>query len=505
MNKAGALIALTTALLVGCGMDTPPDRQQTQEVDPNGDTRGIIFLTEDYPPLSFQRDGTVTGLSVAVVRALMERTDTAGEIRMVAWDEGYKRVLEQPDTALFSTVMTPERKEQLQWVGPIAALNTNLYALADSDIQVGSLEQVRDVDQIAAVTDYYSEQFLKQENFANIQSHASETEAVKALLEGDAQLLISSNTVLPATLEKVGAGKDDIRNALTLSTDLAYIAFSPDTSSERIEQWQAALDAMKQESTFKQIYARWLPGDLPPGRFQLVTEQYPPITFMKDGQPAGFVTDMVREITKRLDMDERVRLTTWENAYNMALLHPDVVLFSAERTPQREDKFHWVGPVGRNTAILYARRGADIDIPDLEAARQVETIGTTTDWFTEQYLEKEGFDNLVSSPDPADNVHKLMEGEVQLSIFTDITVGEIAREAGYSMADLEPVLPVTSTDFYIALSRDTSRDIVDAWQKTLDQMKADGTFREIYHQYLPDADIDDLVPDAQPEQPLATE
>lgn len=505
MNKAGALIALATALLVGCGTDAPPDRQQTQEVDPDGGSRGITFLTEDYPPLSFQQDGDITGLSAAVVRALMERTDTAGEIRMVAWDEGYKRVLEQPDTALFSTVMTPERKEQLQWVGPIAALDTNLYALVDSNIQVRSLEQARDVEQIATVTDYYSEQFLEKEGFDNIQSHASEAGAVKALLEGDAQLLISSNTVLPAMLNQVGAGKDDLKNVLTLSTDLAYIAFSPKTSHERIEHWQAALDAMKQESAFNQIYARWLPGDLPPGRFQLVTEEYPPITFMKNGQPAGFVTDMVREIARRLDIDDRVRLTTWQNAYNMALLHPQVVLFSAERTPQREDKFHWVGPVGRNTAILYARRDADIDIPDLDAARQVEAIGTTTDWFTEQYLEEEEFDNLVSSPDPADNVRKLVEGEVQLSIFTDITVAEIAREAGYSMADLEPVLPVTSTDFYIALSRDTPREVVDAWQASLDKIKTDGTFGEIYHQYLPDADIDDLVPDTQSEEPRDTE
>ncbi len=195
-------------------------------------------------------------------------------------------------------------------------------------------------------------------------------------------------------------------------------------------------------------------------------------------------------------MDPRIRLTTWKNAYNMALVHPNVVLFSAERTPRREDKFHWVGPVGRNTALFYARQGSDIEVKTLDDARQVEAIGTTTDWFTEQHLQRQGFDNLVSSPDPTDSVRKLVNGDVQLAIFTDITVPAIVEEAGYSMKDLKPVLPVTSTDFYIALSRGTPRDRVEAWRTRLDELKADGSFREIYERYLPNAELDGLLPQA---------
>jgi len=38
-----------------------------------------------------------------------------------------------------------------------------------------------------------------------------------------------------------------------------------------------------------------------------------------------------------------------------------------------------------------------------------------------------------------------MNGEVQLSIFTDITIREIVRDAGYGMHDLEPVFSVVQT------------------------------------------------------------
>lgn len=182
-----------------------------------------------------------------------------------------------------------------------------------------------------------------------------------------------------------------------------------------------------------------------------------------------------------------------KNAYNMALLHPNVILFSAERTPEREELFHWVGPVGKNNSILYAKKGSEIEIKTLDDAKQVEAIATTTDWFNEQYLKKEGFTNLVSSKDPVENVRQLMKGDVNLSIFTDLTIPEIVKDAGYSMDDLEPVYTVIQTYFYIALSKDTRQEVHLAWQSALDALKEDGTFEEIYQRYLPDTDIDDLL------------
>ncbi|MCK9378222.1 MAG: ABC transporter substrate-binding protein, partial [Syntrophobacterales bacterium] len=153
----------------------------------------------------------------------------------------------------------------------------------------------------------------------------------------------------------------------------------------------------------------------------------------------------------------------------------------------------WVGPVGKNSAIFYAKKGSGIKIGSLEEARKVAAIATTTDWFTEQYLKSKGFTNLVSSPLPGANVKQLMKGEVQLAVFTDITVPEIVKNAGYGMDDLEPVFTVSNTYFYIAVSLGTPEETVRKWQSVLDGLKADGTFEKIYRRYLPNADLDDLL------------
>jgi len=226
---------------------------------------------------------------------------------------------------------------------------------------------------------------------------------------------------------------------------------------------------------------------------QMLTEEYPPVTFMKDGKVTGFVTDIVREIIARQGIPDNIRLISWDEAYNTALSNPNVVLFSAERTEKRENLFQWVGPVGKNSAIFYAKKGSGIKINGFEDAKKIAAIATTTNWFTEQYLKDKGFTNLVSSPLPISNVKQLMNGDVQLSIFTDITIPEIVKNAGYSMDDLEQVFTVSNTYFYIAVSRGTPVEMVKKWQSVLDGLKADGTFEKIYRFYIPNADLNDLL------------
>ncbi len=226
---------------------------------------------------------------------------------------------------------------------------------------------------------------------------------------------------------------------------------------------------------------------------KMLTEEYPPVTFMKDGRVSGLVTDVVREIISRQGIRDNIKLIPWEEAYKEALNNPNVVLFSTERTAKREKLFQWVGPVGKNSAIFYAKKGSGIRINSLEAARKMAAIATTTDWFTEQYLKSQGFTNLVSSPLPVTNVKQLMDGKVQIAIFTDITIPEIAKKAGYSMDALEPVFTVSNTYFYIAISLGTPVEVVNKWQSVLAGLKSDGTFEKIYRNYMPNADLTDLL------------
>jgi polar amino acid transport system substrate-binding protein len=52
---------------------------------------------------------------------------------------------------------------------------------------------------------------------------------------------------------------------------------------------------------------------------QMLTEEYPPVTFLKAGKVTGFVTDVVREIIARQGIPDSIRLMFWDEAYKTAL------------------------------------------------------------------------------------------------------------------------------------------------------------------------------------------
>jgi polar amino acid transport system substrate-binding protein len=485
MKKIGVgCLILSLVIFAGCA-----STMQTGAKKP----ADLKIYTEVYPPLNYTENGKVTGQATEVVRELMKRTGTEADIQIAPWEEGYQAVMEKPNTALFSVAMTPERKPLLQWVGPIAFLDANLYARKGSKIGVASLEDAKKLPKVVAVKDYYTEQLLRKEGFPNLESVATEEIAIRKLLNGEAQLFPSNNIAMPALLKQVGATMDDVESVLNLSTNMIYITFSKGTSPELVARWQKRLDEMKADGAFRRIYAKWLPAETSPGIIQLMTEEYPPVTFMKDGKVTGFVTDMVREIIGRQRIPDNIRLTSWRNGYDMAVINPNVALFSTERTKEREKLFQWVGPVGKNSAIFYAKKGSGIRVNSLDEARKVAAIATTANWFTEQDLKGRGFTNLVSAPLPINNVRQLIQGEVQLSVFTDITVAEIVKNAGYRMDDLEPVFTLSSSYFYIAMSLGTPLEMVKKWQSALDSLKADGTFEKIYRSYIPNADLKDLL------------
>src|ERR1039458_147276 len=118
----------------------------------------LKIYTESYPPLNFVENGKVTGLATEVVWELMKMTGMGADIQLVTGEEGYKAVMERPNVALFSVVMTPERKPFLQWVGPIAFLDTDFYARKGSEFGIKYLADAKKLPKIVVVKDHETSQ-----------------------------------------------------------------------------------------------------------------------------------------------------------------------------------------------------------------------------------------------------------------------------------------------------------------------------------------------------------
>ena len=77
----------------------------------------------------------------------------------------------------------------------------------------------------------------------------------------------------------------------------------------------------------------------PAGALELYTEENPPINFSRDGKPAGLTVEVVQELLRRTHTTAPIHIVPWARGYQEARTHPNVALFVAVRTAEREPLF----------------------------------------------------------------------------------------------------------------------------------------------------------------------
>jgi polar amino acid transport system substrate-binding protein len=102
----------------------------------------------------------------------------------------------------------------------------------------------------------------------------------------------------------------------------------------------------------------------------------PPGNFVdENGEITGLSVDYVREIQQRIGNTDDIQMIPWTRIYQTALRKPNIVFFSVARTPEREDKFHWIALVMPKPWTLYAKKGSGLQVKTLEDAKKVDAIG----------------------------------------------------------------------------------------------------------------------------------
>jgi polar amino acid transport system substrate-binding protein len=226
--------------------------------------QALSVITEDLPPLSFYKDGEVTGCSTEMVREIMKRVGENAPVEIKPWARGYKNAQGDGEVALFSTARTPEREDLFQWVGPISDITDSFYARYDSQLMISTLEDARSASKIAVLRESYTEQQLKNDGFTNLVSAKTPELAIRLVLTKRIPFLVASNLTIPSTLEKLGEKSNVLIPVFTVAKTKTYIAFSKNTPSDIVSKWQAALDEMKADGTFARIHQKYFPNDTPP-------------------------------------------------------------------------------------------------------------------------------------------------------------------------------------------------------------------------------------------------
>ncbi|CAH0537807.1 substrate-binding periplasmic protein [Vibrio marisflavi] len=220
----------------------------------------------------------------------------------------------------------------------------------------------------------------------------------------------------------------------------------------------------------------------------ILTEDYAPYNYQKNGQVTGFTTDVVKAILKDTgNQNLKIELYPWQRAYRMALNDKNILLYTMTRTEARDPLFKWVGPVAERTVWIWKlKKRQDIVVNTLEDAKKY-TITSVAKSAGTTYLKSQGFTDKQLNPIHKESltVAKFLAGRDDLILKPKLAMAYELNQLGETMSIVEPLFALpNSGSYYLAFSLDTPDSTVKLFQDSFDKLKQNGGYDEIYGKYV---------------------
>ena len=220
-------------------------------------------------------------------------------------------------------------------------------------------------------------------------------------------------------------------------------------------------------------------------KLTLLTEDWPPFNFRKNGEIVGISTDLVVATVKRAGFEYALKLKPWKRAYQDAIEAPNTLLYTTSRTENRENLFKWIGPLYPRQIVLYKLRSRDdIVIHHLDDLRDYK-VGVLRGGSVEEYFNSIGIMNYQTVSKEVQNIYKLFVNRVDLIPGSDMSMAFRMKETPYQFSDLQQVFVlIDKGGYYIAINKRTSDDVVARLHKAFNALIEEGFRQQITEKYL---------------------
>ncbi|MFZ6759798.1 substrate-binding periplasmic protein [Undibacterium sp. Ji50W] len=224
----------------------------------------LQIFTEDWPPISFGSGSKAEGMAVDVVHAMQAHMGSNQPIQVVPWARGYKALLEEPNTLLFTVGRSEEREKLMVLLGPIAISTTSLYTRKGNAARLYSMGDEIQKLKVGAYRSSIFADTARKKGFQNIEQAPTPQIIANMLLAKRFDLWVEGSLVVSSVLKDIGHTADDVEKVKVLDSLELYLAFSTSTSAATIKAWEDALRWLKKEGHFARIHQKWLPNESPP-------------------------------------------------------------------------------------------------------------------------------------------------------------------------------------------------------------------------------------------------
>ena len=212
---------------------------------------------------------------------------------------------------------------------------------------------------------------------------------------------------------------------------------------------------------------------------------YPPFEYVDEetGEFIGFDMDLIREVGRRLDMQVEIINTAWEGILPGLLAgHYDVVISAMTITDERAQVVDFSDPYFATGQVIVVRADdTSVNEPaDLVGKVVAVQIGTTGQFAAERI---EGVARIDHYPTMPEAFLALRLGRADAAVADELVALEEARA---NPGVLKVVGKPFTVEYYGIAMRKGQDQLLRAINRALAQIKADGTYDELYEKWFGD-------------------
>jgi len=218
----------------------------------------------------------------------------------------------------------------------------------------------------------------------------------------------------------------------------------------------------------------------------ILTEDFPPYNFERDGKARGLSSEVVQAVLKEIGLQASIIFLPWKRAYLTVQSNENFMIYSIARIPERENMFHWVGPVAPyKTSFYKLKSNKTVHVNSLEDAKEYK-VGVASADVIEIYLKRMGFRSFSRVHDDRLNIRMLAQGHIDLIAYDEASFLHVVKNEGLNPSRFERLfrLEDISDNLYLAFNKNSKPELVQKFITGLETIREKGIIDQIHAKYL---------------------
>lgn len=201
----------------------------------------------------------------------------------------------------------------------------------------------------------------------------------------------------------------------------------------------------------------------------------------------GYASDLVRAVLSQAGYRADIEVVPWSRLMYFLESEPNVLAYNMTRTPEREQRFHWLGEVRPVRFSLWGLRERSNELPQTLSEASDYRVGVFRNDVVEQYLLGRDFTELVYVSENYDLMGILQRRRIDFIPYSYIAMQDFKARDAQVRDSLVPIIDLEeiSTAHYLVMSLNSDPVLVERLQTAYQTLVDNGVHAEILGSTLP--------------------